>query len=198
MSCEGNWEHFKSFYKGNLTFLHLVSILLLGLIFYSFLCPISYTSQWRWCLNALGAPAHFHLVQKSVINKNSDLFVCITPTAIYLKNVPLFLSVNTTNPFWRCLCVFHLFQNIFRTAVRSKWNIKMSSNSFGRKALNLCPAAPKMLYNKIKITFFLVFCVCVYVCVLPWWFQQVWKTISWNRERNDSVIFFHWYGFKIN
>lgn len=96
----------------------------------------------------------FHLVQKSVISKKSNLCVCVTPTAIYLKNVPLFLSVKARNPLSRCLCVLHLFQNIFRTAVRSKWDIKASPNIFGRKALNLCPAAPKMFYDCFMTIFF--------------------------------------------
>lgn len=109
MSSKGNWEYFKSLYRGNLTCIHLGSILLLGLIFYSFLLPMSYTSQllqWRWCLNALDAPAHFH-----------------------------FISMKATNPFWSCLCALHLFQNIFRTVVRSKWDKIMSSNSFGKKGI---------------------------------------------------------------
>lgn len=165
-SCKGNWEYFKSFYRGNLTCIHLGSILLLGLIFYSFLLPMSYTSQllqWRWCLNALDGPAHFHLVRKSVISKNSNLFVCITPTAICLKYVPLFLSMKATNPFWRCLCVLHLFQNIFRTVVRSKWDKIMSSNSFGKKGIKFIFSSTKNA--SWQNNFFLG------------------KIISWNRDK---------------
>lgn len=162
MSCEGNWEHFESFYKGNLTFLHLVSILLLGLIFYSFLCPISYTSQWRWCLNALDAPAHFHLVQKSVINKNSDLSVCITPTAIYLKNVPLFLSVNTTNPFWRC---FPSLSKYFQNSSQKQMEYKNVFKQFWEKGIKFMSSSTKNALQQNKNNFFFGFlCVCVCVC----------------------------------
>lgn len=166
MSCKGNWEYFKSFYRGNITCIHLGSILLLGLIFYSFLLPVSYTSQllqWRWSLNALDAPAHFHLVRNSVISKNSNLFVCITPPVICLKNVPLLLSMKATNPFWRYLCVLHLFQNIFRTVVRSKWDKIMSSNIFGKKGI-------KFIFSSTKNS--------------SW--QNIFffgKTISWNRDK---------------
>lgn len=106
--------------------------------------------------------------------------LCVIPIVIYLKhvmyNIPLFSSVKATNSSWRWLCALHHLQSIFRTTVQKqkKYNVFKQLWEKGIKFMSFSPAPPKMVYDKKENHIFFMF---------PQWFQQFWKTLSWNGEK---------------